>query len=150
MDGWAIGLPKMSEEELKEKAKDADIIITSYDDITKGVIDAAPNLKLIACTRATPVNIDCGYAKEKGIPVVFTPGRNSDSAAELTIWLILSCARHTPQAYRALHEGKFLAPANRVLFFSIFYRKRHSRIDAPRAVGRIHDTKVYSHIFGMQ
>lgn len=23
MDGWAIGLPKMSEEELKEKAKDA-------------------------------------------------------------------------------------------------------------------------------
>lgn len=36
MDGWAIGLPKMSEEELKEKAKDADIIITSYDDITKG------------------------------------------------------------------------------------------------------------------
>lgn len=114
MDGWAIGLPKMSEEELKEKAKDADIIITSYDDITKGVIDAAPNLKLIACTRATPVNIDCGYAKEKGIPVVFTPGRNSDSAAELTIWLILSCARHTPQAYRALHEGKFLAPANRV------------------------------------
>lgn len=91
-----------------------DIIITSYDDITKGVIDAAPNLKLIACTRATPVNIDCGYAKEKGIPVVFTPGRNSDSAAELTIWLILSCARHTPQAYRALHEGKFLAPADRV------------------------------------
>lgn len=46
--------------------------------------------------------------------MVFTPGRNSDSAAELTIWLILSCARHTPQAYRALHEGKFLAPANRV------------------------------------
>lgn len=109
LTGWAVGEPKLSEESLCELAVDADIIITSYDDITRAVIDAAPNLKLIACTRATPVNIDCGYAKEKGIPVIFTPGRNSDSAAELTIWMILSCARHTPQAYLAMHQGKFLA-----------------------------------------
>lgn len=114
MEGWAVGLPKLEEEVLKEMARDADIIITSYDDITRGVIDAAPGLKLIACTRATPVNIDCGHAAKKGIPVLYTPGRNSDSAAELTIALMLGCARHIPQAYKALHDGKFLAPAKRV------------------------------------
>ena len=56
LDGWALGLPKMEEDELVKKTKDADIIITSYDDITRRVIEGAPNLKLIACTRATPVN----------------------------------------------------------------------------------------------
>lgn len=111
MEGYAAGLPaKLSEDVLKEMAADADIIITSYDNITRGVIDAAPGLKLIACTRATPVNIDCGYAAQKGIPVLYTPGRNSDSAAELTIGLMLGCARHIPQAYKALLDKKFLAP----------------------------------------
>ena len=66
-DGWALGLPKFSEEELVEKTKDADMIITSYDDITRKVIESAPNLKLIACTRATPVNVDMEAAKETGI-----------------------------------------------------------------------------------
>lgn len=106
-DGWALGLPKILEEELKEKAKDADIIITSYDDITRKVIENAPHLKLIACTRATPVNVDMAAAKERGIPVLYTPGRNSDSAAEMTIGLMLSVARRIPMAYKALKEGKF-------------------------------------------
>ena len=93
LDGWAVGLPKIPEEELAEKVKDADMIITSYDDITRKVIEAAPNLKLIACTRATPVNVDMEAAKERGIPVLFTPGRNSDSTAEMTIGLMLSVRR---------------------------------------------------------
>lgn len=107
LDGWALGLPKMAEDELCEKTKDADIIITSYDDITRRVIEGAPNLKLIACTRATPVNVDMAAAKERGIPVLYTPGRNSDSTAEMTIGLMLSIARKIPMAYKALKEGKY-------------------------------------------
>ena len=107
LDGWAVGLPKIPEEELAEKVKDADMIITSYDDITRKVIEAAPNLKLIACTRATPVNVDMEAAKERGIPVLFTPGRNSDSTAEMTIGLMLSVARKIPMAYKALKEGTY-------------------------------------------
>ena len=110
MTGWAVGAPKIPEDELCAIVADYDIIITSYDGITKKVIDAAPSLKLIACTRATPVNVDCQHAKSRGIPVLFTPGRNSDSAAELTIALMINCARHIPQAYQALHQGKYCAP----------------------------------------
>lgn len=108
-DGWAMGLPKMAEKELMEKSADADIIITSYDDITRKVIENAPNLKLIACTRATPVNVDMEAAKERGIPVIYTPGRNSDTTAEMTIGLMLSIARNIPMAYKALKEGKYTA-----------------------------------------
>lgn len=106
-DGWAIGLPKMTEDELVEKTREADIIITSYDDITRRVIENAPNLKLIACTRATPVNVDMEAAKERNIPVLYTPGRNSDSTAEMTIGLMLAVARNIPMAYKALKEGKY-------------------------------------------
>jgi D-3-phosphoglycerate dehydrogenase len=108
-EGWALGLPKFSEDELVEKTKDVDIIITSYDDITRKVIESAPNLKLIACTRATPVNVDMQAAKERNIPVLYTPGRNSDCTAEMTIGLMLSIARKIPMAYKALKEGKFTA-----------------------------------------
>ncbi len=107
IEGWAKGLPKLTEEELCELVKDVEIIITSYDDITKKVIDSAPKLKLIACTRANPVNIDTKYAKEKEIPVLYTPGRNSDSAAEMTLGLMLSVARHIPQGHNSLINREF-------------------------------------------
>ena len=58
-------------------------------------------------TRATPVNVDMAAAKERGIPVLYTPGRNSDSTAEMTIGLMLSIARKIPMAYKALKEGKY-------------------------------------------
>ena len=112
IQGWAKGIAKLSQEELKDLSQDVDVIITSYDDITKEVIDSAPNLKLIACTRATPVNIDTTYAKAKGIKVIYTPGRNSDSTAEHTIALMLSIARKIPMAHQQLKAGKFTGKTN--------------------------------------
>jgi len=111
LDGWATGLPKMPEAELMEKTKDSDMLIVSYDEVTRNVIENAKNLKLIACTRATPVNVDIKAAREKGIPVIYTPGRNSDSAAEFTIGLMLSIARNIPMSHKALKEGKFTGAA---------------------------------------
>ncbi|WP_329886200.1 2-hydroxyacid dehydrogenase [Pseudoramibacter faecis] len=108
-DGWAIGKAKMTEEEFAEKSKDADIIITSYDDVTKKVIDGASKLKLIAVTRATPVNVDIEAAEVKNIPIIYTPGRNSDTAAEMTIGLMLAIARKIPMAHMALKQGQYTA-----------------------------------------
>lgn len=51
-------------------------------------------------------------AKERGIPVIYTPGRNSDTTAEMTVGLMLSIARKIPMAYKALKEGKFTADPN--------------------------------------
>ena len=110
IDGWAKGLPNLEEEEMKAKTADADIIITTFDEITRGVIENAKNLKLIACTRATPVNVDMAAAKERNIPVLYTPGRNSDATAELTIGLMLSIARKIPMAHAALKAGQYTAP----------------------------------------
>ncbi|RUS02597.1 2-hydroxyacid dehydrogenase [Pectobacterium polaris] len=105
--GWAIGQPKLSEAALIQLAENADVIITSYDDITARVIEACPHLRLIACTRANPVNIDVEAARRWGIPVLYTPGRNADAAAELTLALMLNVTRHIPQAHSALKRGEF-------------------------------------------
>ncbi len=105
--GWATGAPKLTEQELVSLAHDADVIVTSYDDITAGVIQRCPALKVIACTRANPVNIDTSVARANNIEVLYTPGRNADAAAELTLGLMLSLMRHIPQSHSALKQGKF-------------------------------------------
>lgn len=106
--GWYIDGVILSEQEMANlvAANKVDIIITSYDPITKTVIDSCPNLKLIICTRANPVNVDVKYAKEKNILVSYAPGRNSTCAAEYTVAMMLSVIRKIPMAYAALKKGE--------------------------------------------
>ena len=107
--GWFVEERVLGEEELVDLVKDKEIFITSYDNVTRRVIEAGNNLKLIACTRANPVNIDMKAANERGIKVIYTPGRNSDTTAEFTIAMMLSIARKIPMMYQDLKEGKFLS-----------------------------------------
>lgn len=106
--GWNMDYTKFNEDELIELLKDVDIFITSYDAVTRKVIEMSKKLKMIICTRANPVNIDANAAKENHIPVVYTPGRNSDSAAEFTIGLMLAVARNIPQIHKELKDGNYL------------------------------------------
>lgn len=106
--GWYETQELLDETELISRMQDKNILITSYDLVTRNVIEKCPQLKLIACTRSNPVNIDYVAATEKGIPILYTPGRNADSAAEYTIAMMLNIARNIPIAYQALHEGNYL------------------------------------------
>ncbi|MCY6370782.1 2-hydroxyacid dehydrogenase [Clostridium ganghwense] len=106
--GWGKELRKLEEDDMIQLLKGKDILITSYDPITKKVIDECKDLKLIACTRANPVNIDIKAAKERSIPVIYTPGRNSDCTAEFTIASMLSISRKIPMAYKSLKDGMHL------------------------------------------
>lgn len=108
-EGWGKHHRKLTEDEIIELAEDKDILITSYDPVTSKVIDSCKNLKLIACTRSNPVNIDMHYARKKGIQVIFAPGRNSDSTAEFTIAMMLNISRYIPNAYMELKSGKHLS-----------------------------------------
>lgn len=108
IDGWGKELRLLEEKELTYKLKDHEILITSYDKVTKRVIDQNPQLRLIVCTRSNPVNIDYGAATDRNIPIIYTPGRNSDCTAEFTIALMLNIANKIPMVYQDLKNGKFL------------------------------------------
>lgn len=102
--GWFENQTVIPEDELIARLQGKDIYVTSYDVVSKRVIDET-NLKLIICTRGNPVNVDVAAAKEKGIPVVYTPNRNTDATAEFAVGLLLSIARKIPFAYQAIMNG---------------------------------------------
>lgn len=106
--GWYQDQRIFTENEMIEilQNEKPNILVTSYDPVTKDVIDASPNLKMIVCTRSSPVNIDTSYANQKGIVVSHSPERNADCTAEFTVALMLSVMRNIPQAHCALKEGK--------------------------------------------
>lgn len=68
----------------------AEILLVHWSPVNRKVIDAAPNLKLIASLRSGLENIDTAYAASKGIQVIHCPGRLADSVADLTVSLMLA------------------------------------------------------------
>ncbi len=105
--GWAAEQRILSEDELCSlmEAYEPDILITSYDPVTKKVIDSSKKLGLVVCTRANPVNVDVGYLRGKGIPLSYSPERNSDCTAEYTVAMMLSIMRRIPIAFNDLKNG---------------------------------------------
>ncbi len=73
---------------------DADALIVRSDKITPEVLDAAKNLKIVVRAGAGYDNIDCAYAKAKGIVVENTPGQNSNAVAELVFGLLVYTVRN--------------------------------------------------------
>ena len=108
-DGWRFGPVKLTEEQQIEKLKGCDIFMTSYDTVTAKVIEESPDLKLIVCARSNPVNVDLAAAKARGIPVVYTPGRNSDCTAEFAIAMMLMIGRKIPQALGRIVDGTYIS-----------------------------------------
>ncbi len=95
-------------EEALDEAKNCEVIITEMGCIDQELIDASAKLKLIACLRSGPVNVDVDYAAEKKIPVVFVPYRSAKAVAEFTLGLIIALRRHLVQADYSIRKGIWL------------------------------------------
>ncbi|MGE0173601.1 MAG: phosphoglycerate dehydrogenase [Oligoflexales bacterium] len=98
--------PDCSREFIFQNAADINVLVSrSETDVDKELIEACPNLRLIARAAVGVGNIDLEYATEKGILVVNTPGKNTNSAAELTLGLILAMFRKIPNAQSHMKKG---------------------------------------------
>ncbi|MEH7225169.1 phosphoglycerate dehydrogenase [Bacillus sp. JJ1566] len=95
------------EERLAIALSDADALVVGIEKISKKVIDAAENLKVIAKHGAGVDNIDLQAAKERNISVAFAPGANKHAVAELAFGLLLSLAREIPQTNRRVINGEW-------------------------------------------
>jgi D-3-phosphoglycerate dehydrogenase / 2-oxoglutarate reductase len=84
---------------------DAPILVTHLAPLSAAMMDCLPELRLIAVTRGGPVNIDIGAARERGIKVVNTPGRNASAVAEFAIGAILAQTRMITRGHDALRRG---------------------------------------------
>jgi len=98
----------LSPDEQKSIIKDYDgLIIRSATKVTKEIIDAAEKLKVIGRAGSGIDNVDVPFATKKGIVVMNTPGGNTITTAEHTISMMLSLARHIPQATKSIKDGKW-------------------------------------------
>ncbi|HMQ96175.1 MAG TPA: NAD(P)-dependent oxidoreductase [Candidatus Saccharibacteria bacterium] len=80
------------------------------DQITREVMQAMPNLKLIACRSTGYDNIDLHAARDHGVTVVNVPSYGDETVAEYSITLILLLSRSIPQTLNVVAHDK-LDPA---------------------------------------
>ncbi len=99
---------KTPEAELLPLVKDVHaMVVRSETKITKKVIDAAPQLRVVGRAGVGVDNVDVDAATERGIVVMNTPGGNTISTAELTFSMLMALARKIPQAHMSMKEGKW-------------------------------------------
>lgn len=74
---------------------DADALIVRSDKVTKEVIDAAKQLKIVVRAGAGYDNLDLAACSAKNIVAMNTPGQNSNAVAELAIGMMIYMSRNT-------------------------------------------------------
>lgn len=98
----------LTPDQLVDKIKDFDaLLIRSQTQVTREVIENAPNLKIIGRAGVGVDNIDLDAATEHGIIVVNAPDGNTNSAAEHTMAMLMSLARKIPQAFNSLKNQQW-------------------------------------------
>ncbi len=99
---------KLPAEELLSTIGEYDaLIVRSASKVTKEVIDAAANLKIIGRAGVGVDNIDVAAATARGIIVINSPGGNTIAATEHTMGMMLSMARHIPIANETTQKGEW-------------------------------------------
>jgi len=74
---------------------DADALIVRSDKVTKEVIDATKQLKIVVRAGAGYDNLDLAACSAKNIVAMNTPGQNSNAVAELAIGMMIYMSRNT-------------------------------------------------------
>ncbi len=96
------------EEVLKEEVKSAHALWTTItDQITREIMESAPNLKIVSNCAVGFNNIDLQAAKELGITVTHTPNVLTETTADLAIGLLLASARRITEAEAVLRDGRW-------------------------------------------
>lgn len=81
-----------------------DVVAFHAAPFTAEVLAALPGLRLLGCARGGPVNVDLAAARERGVRVTTTPGKNADAVADLTIGFLISIVRNVPASLRDVDE----------------------------------------------
>ncbi|MFN7949953.1 MAG: D-glycerate dehydrogenase [Blastocatellia bacterium] len=94
---------------LQGASRAAGLICLLTDRIDRELMDAAPNLKVVANVAVGYNNVDVATAQQRGIFVTNTPGVLTDATADLTWALILSVTRRVVEADAWVRAGNFKA-----------------------------------------
>jgi glyoxylate reductase len=135
-------------DELQARIAGCDALVSLLTDkVDRAVIDASPNLKIIANVAVGFNNIDVAYARSRGIVATNTPDVLSESVADFTWALILSITRRLSEGERLVRSGRWKGWAFDLLLGSELRGKQLGLVGVGR-IGRAVATRAAA--FGMQ
>lgn len=112
MDGIAelgelVCWPESTPDEALERVRDCNVLIVNKVLVTRALLDAAPELRLV-CEAATGVNnIDLEACRERNIPVRNVAGYSTDSVVQTTFMHILSLMGNAPYFDNTVKDGTY-------------------------------------------
>jgi D-3-phosphoglycerate dehydrogenase len=99
---------RLPPDELKSLLSGVEVFIVGFEGVSADVMNAASTLEIIACTRGGPdANVDISAATDRGIPVLYAPGRNAVSVADFTMGTLLAVTRNIAHGHHLLHTGTY-------------------------------------------
>ena len=94
-------------EDLVPRIGDCEIVFTSKTQITRQVMEQAPNLKYIGLTATGYNNVDVKAAADLGIAVTNVPAYATDAVAQHTLALILELTNHVGLHSESVDAGEW-------------------------------------------
>ncbi len=143
--------------ELLKAVEDVDGMIVRSDKVTKEVIDAAKNLKIVIRAGAGYDNLDLEACTAGNVVAMNTPGQNSNAVAELALGMAVMMARGnyngkagTELRYKKIgihaygNVGRYVAEIAKgfgmeVLAFDPFVNAEHIKKDGVTPVGTVEE-----------
>ncbi|MBP3887282.1 MAG: D-2-hydroxyacid dehydrogenase [Cellulosilyticum sp.] len=111
-----------SPEEVAQRVKDLDVIITNKVVLGKENLKDCTHLKMIGLLATGYNNIDIDYAREKGIAVANVAGYSTESVAQHTFAMLLHLMEHLGQ-YDAYVKSKEYADSETFTYIAWPYRE---------------------------
>ena len=97
-----------SEKELLPLVGDVSAMaVRSETKVTKALLEAAPEMKIVGRAGVGVDNIDIEAATQNGVIVMNTPGGNTIATCELTFSMMMALARNIPQAHGSMAAGEW-------------------------------------------
>ena len=81
--------------------------IRSETKVTKAILEAAPEMRIVGRAGVGVDNIDIEAATQNGVIVMNTPGGNTTATCELTFSMMMALARKIPQAHGSMVAGEW-------------------------------------------
>jgi glycerate dehydrogenase len=96
-----------SQEELVERVKDAEIIVSNKTIINKETINACSQLKCVCISATGFNNVDSSYAASRGIPVLNAANYSDASVAQHVLAMVLNVLNKIAYYSNTVHKGRW-------------------------------------------
>lgn len=104
---WMFDGDTPAADALAAQLADAEALVAVWYPVGASLLDAAPNLKVVANTAVGYDNIDVVECARRGITVTNTPGVLTEATADVAFGLLLAVTRRLAEGDRLIRRGQF-------------------------------------------